>query len=78
SSQVYDSEGWCWDDAETGRAELRAHWDDCQRKRGIPLDGLVVAGVSQGVPLALDLAREAALPWLCVVPTFPRDWDRAR
>jgi predicted esterase len=75
SSQVYDSEGWCWDDAEAARAELRSHWDDCQGKRGIPLDGLVVAGVSQGAPLALELARDAAVPWLCVVPTFPREWD---
>jgi predicted esterase len=75
SSQVYDSAGFCWDDVELARKELRAHLDDCRRKRGIQTDGMIIAGASQGGRLALELAHEAGLPWLSVIPSFPAGYD---
>jgi predicted esterase len=75
SSQVYDSAGFCWDDAELARRELRGHLDDCRRKRGIQMDGMTIAGASQGGRLALELAHEAGLPWLSVIPSFPAGYD---
>jgi len=75
SSQVYDSAGFCWDDAELARRELRGHLDECRRKRGIQMDGMTIAGASQGGRLALELAHEAGLPWLSVIPSFPAGYD---
>ena len=77
SSQVYDSGGFCWDDLDLARQELRNHLDDSRRKRGIETDGMVIAGASQGGRLALELARESAVPWLCVIPSFPAGYDVA-
>ena len=75
SSQVYDSAGFCWDDAEQARGELRAHLDDCRRKRGVQMEGMMIAGASQGGRLALELAHEAGVPWLSVIPFFPEGYD---
>jgi len=77
SSQVYDSMGFCWDDMELARQELRNHLDDCRRKRGIETDGMVIAGASQGGRLALELAHESGVPWLCAIPAFPAGYDVA-
>ncbi len=77
SSQVYDSMSFCWDDADLARQELRNHLEDCRRKRGIETDGMVIAGASQGGRLALELAHESGVPWLCVIPAFPAGYDVA-
>jgi predicted esterase len=77
SSQVYDSMGFCWDDMELARQELRNHLEDSRLKRGIETDGMVIAGASQGGRLALELAHESGVPWLCVIPTFPPGYDAA-
>ena len=77
SSQVYDSMGFCWDDIDLARQELRNHLDDTRRKRGIETDGMVIAGASQGGRLALELAHEPGVPWLCVIPAFPAGYDVA-
>ena len=77
SSQVHDSMGFCWDDMDLARQELRTHLDDSRRKRGIESDGMVFAGASQGARLALELAHEAGVPWLCVIPSFPAGYDVA-
>jgi predicted esterase len=77
SSQVYDSMGFCWDDMGLAMQELRNHLDDSRRKRGIDTDGMVIAGASQGGRLALELAHEAGVPWLCVIPAFPDRYDVA-
>lgn len=75
SSQVYDSMSFCWDDMEMARQELRDHLDDCRRKRGIEMDGMVIAGASQGGRLALELAHDTGVPWLCAIPSFPASYD---
>ena len=75
SSQVYDSAGWCWDDAERARAEINQHWEDCRRKRGMDLEGMIVAGASQGGRLAMEAGNGAGLPWLSVIPSFPMGYD---
>lgn len=75
SSQVYDSMSFCWDDGELARQELRNHLEDCRRKRGIETDGIVIAGASQGGRLALELAHESGVPWLCAIPWFPEGYD---
>ena len=77
SSQMYDSSGFCWDDMDLARQELRNHLDDSRRKRGIETDGMVIAGASQGGRLALELAHERGVPWLCVAPSFPAGYDVA-
>ena len=78
SSQPWDSAGWCWDDVDRARGEVRAHLEDCRSRRGLDLSRLVIAGASQGAPLAAELAQEAGLPWLCVIPSFPSGYDAAR
>jgi len=77
SSQAHDSMGFCWDDMELARQELRNHLDDSRRKRGIETDGMVIAGASEGGRLALELAHESGVPWLCVIPSFPSGYDVA-
>lgn len=74
SSQEYEDGGFCWDNAEQARVELRKHLEKAARQ-GVDLEELVIAGVSQGAQFALELARERSRPWLCVVPSFPKDFD---
>ena len=78
SSQVCDTAAFCWDDAELGLREIRQHLDDCRRLRGMDPGGMVIAGASQGARLALELAMEAGVPALCVVPWFPAGYDVSR
>jgi predicted esterase len=75
SSLPSDSDGFCWDDGERALTEIRQHLEDCRRKRGMDPDGMVIAGVSQGAPLAMQIALEAGLPWLCAIPWFPAHFD---
>ena len=77
SSQPWDSASWCWDDTDAARQEIRAHLEDCRTKRGLDPARMVLAGVFQGGRLAVELAAEAGMPWLCVDPEFPRDYDFA-
>ncbi|HVO39083.1 MAG TPA: hypothetical protein VMV03_08650 [Spirochaetia bacterium] len=74
STQEYRDGGFCWDEADTARDELRAHLDKAARQ-GVDLEELVIAGVSQGAQFALEMGRERSRPWLCVVPSFPRNFD---
>jgi predicted esterase len=78
SSQVCDATTFCWDDADLALREIRQHLDDCRRLRGMDLGGMVIAGASQGARLALELAVEAGLPALCVIPSFPEGYDVSR
>ena len=39
---------------------------------------MVIAGASQGARLALELAVEAGIPALCVIPSFPSGYDASR
>ncbi len=77
SSQPWDSAGWCWEDAGKARREIRAHLEECRTRRGLDPSRIVVAGVSDGAPLAAEAASEAGLPWLCVTPAFPAGYDAA-
>ena len=78
SSQPWDSAGWCWDDVDRAHSEVRTHLEDCRTRRGLDLSRMVIAGASQGAPLAAEAAQEAGLPWLCVIPSFPSGYDTAR
>lgn len=74
SSQPFDCDTFCWDDAERGRAELRTHWDEFFAMEGRRFPRLVIAGSSQGGRLAFELAQEKGVPYLCMIPSFPRDY----
>ncbi len=74
SSQAYRDGGFCWDDERAARQELAGHLEKAARQ-GVDLAELVIAGASQGARFALELARERSRPWLCVVPSFPRQYD---
>jgi predicted esterase len=63
------------DDGERAREQVRGLLADCARLRGITTEGMVIAGVSRGAPLAIEAAHEAGVPWLCVIPSFPRGYD---
>jgi len=56
-------------------AQLRTHLEECRTKRGLDPARIVIAGVSEGAPPALELAGEAGLPWLCVSPALPAGYD---
>ena len=75
SSQPWDSASWCWDDMDVARREVRNHLEECRARRGLDLARLIVAGASEGAPLAAETANEAGVPWLCVIPSFPRGYD---
>jgi hypothetical protein len=75
SSQPLDSASWCWDDLEAARREVMAHLEDCRTKRGLDPARIVVAGAGQGGRLAAEVGAETGMPWLCVDPDFPRDYD---
>ena len=46
-------------------ADLREHLQDC-RRRGLDRSRVVIVGVSDGAPVALQLARDVGLPCLRV------------
>jgi hypothetical protein len=75
SSQPWDSTSWCWDDLDRARQEIRAHLEECRTKRGLDPSRIVAAGVSQGARLAVEVAAESGMPWLCVNPMFPPGYD---
>jgi hypothetical protein len=75
SSRACPDSGYCWEDTEAALRELRGHIEECGRKRGLPTEGMIVAGVSESAPLALEIAGEAGLPWLCVTPSLPAHFD---
>jgi pimeloyl-ACP methyl ester carboxylesterase len=60
-------EGWTLVFPQWERPEdLRAHLEDCRTRRGLDRSRLVVVGVSEGGPFALDLAREVGVPCMKV------------
>jgi hypothetical protein len=67
--------GYSWDDRELARAEIRRHLEDCRSKRGLGTDGMVIAGAGEGGELALEMAHEAGVPWLSVIPSFSTGYD---
>ena len=75
SSRACADSGFCWQDTEDALRELRGHLEECQRRRGLGADGMIVAGASEGARLALEIAGEAGLPWLCVTPTLAAPFD---
>jgi hypothetical protein len=75
SSRPCAGAGFCWENTETARQELHDHLEECQRKRGLGADGMIVAGAAEGARLALEIAGEAGLPWLCVTPSLPAPFD---
>jgi predicted esterase len=75
SSQPWDSAGWCWDDHDRARQEVRTHLEECRTRRGLDPARIVMAGAAQGAPFAAELANEAGMAWLCVAPRFPRGYD---
>jgi predicted esterase len=77
SSQPWDSASWCWDDGDLARREILTHLEECRMKRGLDPARIVAAGASDGARLAVEIAHEAGLPWLCVIPTFPAGYDPA-
>jgi predicted esterase len=77
SSQPWDSASWCWDDREIARREILTHLEECRMKRGLDPGRIVAAGASQGALLAIEIAHEAGIPWLCVIPAFPAGYDPA-
>ncbi len=75
SSQPWDSTSWCWDDLDRARQEIRAHLEECRTKRGLDPSRIVAAGAFQGARLAVEVAAENGMPWLCVNPVFPTGYD---
>jgi hypothetical protein len=64
-------EGWTlvflrWDTA----GQLREDLQDC-RRRGLDPDRIVLAGVAEGAPYALELAGETGRPCVCVSEADP-------
>lgn len=78
SSQILSPGRFCWDDRELALAEAQHHLSDCRDRRALPLDGMVVAGASQGAAIAMEAAAEAGLPWLAIIPTLGRSFDPSR
>ena len=75
SSQPWDSASWCWDDVDLARREVRTHLEECRTHRGLDHARIVMAGASEGAPLAAEIANQTGLPWLCVIPSFPVGYD---
>jgi predicted esterase len=71
SSQPFGSDTFCWDDHDLALRDIRRQLDECAGRRGISLEGMVIAGASQGAPLALEIGLEEGIPWLCAIPGFP-------
>jgi len=74
SSQPSGHGVYCWDDAERGRVELSTHWDEFFAMEGSAPALRIIAGVSQGARLAFELAQEKGVPYICMVPSFPKDY----
>lgn len=77
SSQPVDRGTFGWDDAERGREELSAHWDEFFAMEGRTFPRRIVAGASQGGRLAFELAQRKAVPYLAMIPSFPRGYKPA-
>jgi predicted esterase len=64
-----------WEEPDRPLEGIRELLEECARLRRITTEGMVIAGVAQGAPLAMDAACEMGVPWLCVIPSFPRGYD---
>jgi len=74
SSQPCGNGIYCWDDAERGRAELGSHWDGFFATEGVRFERRIIAGASQGGRLAFELAQQKGVPYLCMIPSFPKGY----
>jgi predicted esterase len=77
STQPWDDGNWCWDDPDLARREIHSHLEESRTRRGLDPARMVMAGAAEGAVLAMEIAHEAGLPWLCVIPAFPPRYDIA-
>lgn len=78
SSRPHHGGGFTWDDTDAALAEVRNHLEDCRTRWRLPVEGIVLAGASEGAAAAMQAAAETGLPWLAVTPVFPRVFDVTR
>ena len=74
SSQVYSSDGRCWDNLDTAEKDMAWVYSELKKHQGIDLDRLVLAGFSQGAALAIHLTLKRAFPSKGFVAVAPSDW----
>ncbi len=76
SSQVYASDGRCWDDLELAEKDVKWTSDELGAKYRLKLDRLVLGGFSQGGALSIYSALKRLVPCRGFVALAPSDWVR--
>lgn len=74
SSQVFSSNGYCWDNPEVTKSDILAAYQLLQEKNEQMANKLIIAGGSQGGKVALELFLENLIPeasgFVLVVPSI--------
>jgi len=76
SSQVYASDGRCWDDLELAERDVKWTFDELRTNYRLNLDKLVLGGFSQGGALSIYSTLKRLVPCRGFVAVAPSDWVR--
>jgi predicted esterase len=74
SSQVYSSDGRCWDNLDTAEKDLMWVFSELKKHQGVDLSRIVLAGFSQGAALAIYQTLKRAFPTKGFIAVAPSDW----
>jgi len=79
SSRVATSEGYCWDDIELARKEIKDVYEDILHKYPIDINNITVGGFSQGGTMTLDFALNEMIPikgFIALCPDQPNGFTK--
>lgn len=74
SSQVYASDGRCWDDPRLSDKDVKWTFEELRAKYRLNLDRIVIGGFSQGGALSIYSALKRLVPCLGFIAVAPSDW----
>jgi len=74
SSQVYASDGRCWDNLESSEKDVSWVFSKLRARYGVNLDRFILGGFSQGGALSIYVAAKKLVPCRGFVAVGPSDW----
>ena len=74
SSQVYASDGRCWDELEQSERDVRWTFSELSKKHRLNLEKIVLGGFSQGAALSIYSVIRRLVPCKGFVAVAPSDW----
>ncbi len=79
SSKVVSPMGYCWDDIEIARKEIKDAYEDILDQYSIDMNNITIGGFSQGGTMALDFALNGTIPikgFIALCPDQPDGFSK--